>query len=530
MLPTVADVVAMPAVVMGDPIVLAGQNGLSSPVRWVHVAPSSGSNRLLLGGELLLATGVGWPSEDHELDRYVNELADVGAAGLVLELGIRFDSVPPALLRSCERRDFPLVALRREVRFVSITEAVHWVIIDSQLGALRERDQLHAIFAELSRRGCSTSFVLDQVAQILDRPVVLEDLNHRAVAWSILGREAGNVLQNWSAESRRASELSVPQPEPYAQTTSWADRGWLRTPVEACGQRWGTLVALHCEPPPSSAEVVLERAALTLSINKLAKPNDDEWADLAHRTILTETMSKSYRDVASLRSMYEAVGFRTRGREFVAISRRSDSDDLENVFGRVRAAAPVENVDVICGVGTEHSTSVFVMSVERGFADRDDMLVSLLRTASENSHSAIAVGPTAQTFPELVGVVDESLALLRSAPTAHDPGMTVHRLRSSELSMLMYGRRGEPTMQTFVERSLGPLLKWDAEHQGDLMEVIRAFTAHPGNRKRAAEACHLSRSVFYQRLDHISRLLEVDLTDGRTVATLHVAMLAHSQL
>src|SRR3954464_12769454 len=63
MLPTIADVLALPAVAAGLPEVLTGTDALERRVRWVHVAPPSGGRRLLLGGELLLATGVGWPSE-----------------------------------------------------------------------------------------------------------------------------------------------------------------------------------------------------------------------------------------------------------------------------------------------------------------------------------------------------------------------------------------------------------------------------------------------------------------------------------
>ena len=39
---------------------------------------------------------------------------------------------------------------------------------------------------------------------------------------------------------------------------------------------------------------------------------------------------------------------------------------------------------------------------------------------------------------------------------------------------------------------------------------------------------HLSRSVFYQRLATIGRLLDVDLEDGEVLTGLHLALLARS--
>jgi purine catabolism regulator len=105
----------------------------------------------------------------------------------------------------------------------------------------------------------------------------------------------------------------------------------------------------------------------------------------------------------------------------------------------------------------------------------------------------------------------------------------VHRSRTGALDMLLNRKRSDPAVQAFVERVLGPLLEHDADHQTGLVAVARACVEHPTNRKRAAAACHLSRSVFYQRLHVIEGLLDADLDDGHTLAALHVALVAYGQ-
>ena len=94
--PTVADVLELPEVELGRPQVLAGAEALGTPVRWVHVSELPDIATLLRGGELVLTTGVALPDSDPELARYVIELADAGAAGLVVELGRRFTGRLPA--------------------------------------------------------------------------------------------------------------------------------------------------------------------------------------------------------------------------------------------------------------------------------------------------------------------------------------------------------------------------------------------------------------------------------------------------
>ena len=145
MFPTVADVLALEQVRQGLPAVVAGEENLDRRVRWAHVSELADIAGLLRGGELILTTGVALPSDDADLAAYVADLDNVGVAGLVVELGRRYaKALPPALVRAAQGRGLPLVALHRETRFVSITEAVH---------ALRRRHPARR--AALLRRSCT---------------------------------------------------------------------------------------------------------------------------------------------------------------------------------------------------------------------------------------------------------------------------------------------------------------------------------------------------------------------------------------
>ena len=130
-------------------------------MRWVHVAEVPDIATLLRGGELVLSTGIGLPADDAALRRFIGELADVGAAGLMIELGRRYTgSVPRAMVDAAARRGLPLVELRRATPFVPITEAVHALVIDAQLTELRATEEIHQRFTELSVEGAEPAEVL----------------------------------------------------------------------------------------------------------------------------------------------------------------------------------------------------------------------------------------------------------------------------------------------------------------------------------------------------------------------------------
>jgi PucR family transcriptional regulator, purine catabolism regulatory protein len=131
---TLREVIDLDVVRRGVPSVVAGAARLDVPVRWVHAVELTDIRRLLRGGELVLSTGIALPESASGLAEYIATLADVGVAGLAIELGRRYpDALPPALVAAAEARSLPLVELRREVAFIAITEAVHARIIDELL-------------------------------------------------------------------------------------------------------------------------------------------------------------------------------------------------------------------------------------------------------------------------------------------------------------------------------------------------------------------------------------------------------------
>nr|WP_323135730.1 PucR family transcriptional regulator [Micromonospora peucetia] len=105
--------------------------------------------------------------------------------------------------------------------------------------------------------------------------------------------------------------------------------------------------------------------------------------------------------------------------------------------------------------------------------------------------------------------------------------LPVFRLPDVGLAGLLHLLRDEPRLQTFVERELGALLTYDAQHPREqLLGTLRAYLEQGRNKSAAAGAAHLSRPAFYERLARIRRVLDVDLDSVEACLSLHVALLA----
>ena len=210
MLPTLAEVLALPELQRGDPLVVAGRDRLSHPVRWVHVSELSDIAELLSGDELLLTTGIALPSSPGALRRYVDGLVAVGIAGLAIELGRRYtDALPDALVAAAEAQGLPLVAFRRETSFVAVTQAVHQIVVNSHLAELEASEEAHRAFTRLTLGRARPQQVVDLVAEMADRPVVFENLVHHVIAYNTAGRDhdAVSVAASGAASVPRSRPL-----------------------------------------------------------------------------------------------------------------------------------------------------------------------------------------------------------------------------------------------------------------------------------------------------------------------------------
>nr|WP_196925567.1 PucR family transcriptional regulator ligand-binding domain-containing protein [Micromonospora ureilytica] len=416
--PTVREVLALDPVRHGAPRVVAGDDGLDRPVRWVHVAEVPDIATLLGGGELVLTTGIGLPGDDAGLRAFIGDLADVGVSGLVVELGRRYVSgVPRVMAAAAERRGLPLVELRRATPFVRITEAVHALIVDAQLTELRATEEIHQRFNDLSVEGADAAEVIRQAAELSGCPVVLENLSRQVLGYDPAGESAELLLDGWEQHSRRI--------RPAGRTAYDPDSGWLVTTVGARGQDWGRLLlrwpasgdvpsARAIEPTagsPTRLTILIERAASTLALGRLIRRDAEGLERQIHRTLLTALLDHS-RPVDEIGLRAKALG--------VVLDRRH----LVGVMVRHRADDPAGEVGPEVGQARLRDLSEAV-----GQALREAKLTALTSAVDDNSVGALLALPDPAAEDRALSAFASALRRVRLDAGAGRPGPGVEPAR-----------------------------------------------------------------------------------------------------
>lgn len=595
-LPTIGEVLALDAFAPGAPVVVVGGAALNAPVRWVHVSDSADVARLLEGGELLLSTGSGWPDDPTRLAAFVAQLAQVGAAGIVLELGAHYRYVPAVLAEAARAAGIALVALHREVKFVTITEAVHRRIIADQTTALEARDAVRTLFTGLALRGAPTEFIVEQVGLTLAAPVVLETVAHEVVVAHVGGAIETQTLRGWTRRSREAA--AAPDHDGRAIVA-----------VEARGTRWGWLVALPGTPHPAGREAVLEQAATALALGRLADPGGEEWSRLGRRRVVDALVDGRFTSLAAAAARLDAAGMPlagvvafplvalapavaggpgssgAAGLSFapghagapsgpgVAVGR----DAAAGIATAAEVAAAALGGRAVCGTsvaledGSGLVRTALVLTIPARAATAADnradafaaALEDALRVGALSAPASPPSGPSASSAPgapslvpraprprvalgpgvpvasvddergvgALVNALRETLDLAAvddgSRAPRRDRDGDARRVTERPLTRVVAAMRDDHRLVAHAERMLAPVIAESRGRGRDLLDVLAALLAHPSNRTAAAEAAHLSRSVFYQRIALLEDLLGIDFDDGEQVAALHLAVLTH---
>jgi PucR family transcriptional regulator, purine catabolism regulatory protein len=534
MLPTLREVLALDVCRRGRPQVVACADRLGQPVRWVHAVELTDVARLLRGGELVLSTGIALPDDDKLLSDYVTELAGVGVTGLAVELGRRYaGSLPAALVAAASQAGLPLIAFEREVPFIEITEAVHARIIDAQLEELRVSERLHEMFTELSVAGASPDEIVRQAATLAGRPVILADLSHRVLACDPAGADPAGLLTGFGARSRAASGPRGRAGRPGGRTVFDEASGWLVTPVGARGEDWGRVI-LVCDGPPSGSDTVLiERAATTLALGRLLARHRESLERQAHRTLISGIIAQAHADPAEAAMRSRALGVPVDGRQLLGVVLRIG--DHSGVPGISAHARVLEAADVLADacraervpalVGTLDDVRAGAMLSLGPGAEPDAVLTSLAgRVRDRLGAAVIGVGAAADSIKDVRRSFLEADQVADVAGASLGDTRPFYRLADLHLRGLLHLLRDDARMQTFVERELGALLSH--ARGAELIEVLAAFLACGGNKAAAAQASHLARPTFYERLRRIERILGVSLDSAESRASLHVALLA----
>ncbi|TQS93182.1 PucR family transcriptional regulator [Arthrobacter sp. TS-15] len=541
MLPTVRAVLELPVLRAAVPTVLGGTDRLEAPVRWVHVSEILDVGGLLSGGELVLTTGLELEKSPEESASFISSLEAAGAAGLIVELIGQRPRSRRALEKAARSASMPVVVVEHRVRFVQVTEIVHRMIVAEQLERVERARDVHEAFTVLSLESADTQRVVEQAASMIGASVVLEDLSHLVLAYAGQRVSTTDLLNDWERRSR-----TTPFP---AHTARSGPEQWLQAAVGVRQQVWGRLVVpmppADLDADQDMAIMVLERAAQTLAINRLAERDQRELSHHAQAGLLNalrqprglseaEALARAGSLGLKRSSYYVPLVFRTAltawGSPILSGDPFAGQQDERELLERL-AKALKSSAGTALAASIQSGSVGMILSLPA--RQQEEPTLHILAEAAAGPADdtppgwIIGVGRLQPTLLEAAAGIDEAAHVAESAATLRDTGKPYFRATDVRLRGLLALLRKDPRVQQFVESELSAVLQADAEGKGEYLDLLGRYLGSGGNKAAMARSGYLSRPTLYARLRKLEDLLGVDLEDAESRTSLHVALLAH---
>ncbi|HTU15851.1 MAG TPA: PucR family transcriptional regulator ligand-binding domain-containing protein [Solirubrobacterales bacterium] len=526
---TVSDFIELPVIQAALPQLVAGGDGLGAEVRWVHSLDVPDVSNLLRGGEMILTTGVSIGSDAKAQRRFVRDLVAEGAVGVVVELGFAWHrELPVPLVEEAERLNFPLVSLRRGVRFVEVSEAVNGSLLNSGHALARRGEELHRNLDALVLEGAGAEVVLAEVARLIGNPVVLEDARGELVAYSSTTQTEAAVVDSWSG-LKWAGE-----------GTGDAD-GALAQPVTVRSRTWGRVVAIQTDSEfDRFTPIAMERAAVAVGLGLMRGGEEEELRARSKGNLLFELAAGLIDPLAAARRA-STLGFPRRHGQLVAVAAVWRGGALAEGMSYEEAWAPLlapmrgalSEPDRPALIGSRGNCVLGVLDRGSKGSEPDDAASrERLATRFKGALALHEVDPDQVSFAisgmsESWDQVSEALVRARLAAEAGavGPVRPWHDASRTEVGQLLLSMRGTPELLAFSDERLGPLLEVGGDRGRDLFETLEVYLHSGGRKTEAAQILEIERQSLYHRLVRIESILDVDLKDGDTALSLHLAVM-----
>jgi PucR family transcriptional regulator, purine catabolism regulatory protein len=508
-----------------DVAVLAGEDNLDVPVRWVHISELRDPTPWLSGGELLLTTGMALDSPKAQRE-FIATLADHGLAGVGFGTGFKHETVPPALLEAARDRGFPLFEVPYELPFIALTEQAFTRLVNEQYALLQRsiaaQERLQRIV--LSERGLDA--IVGALANLVGGTALVYDGRGERQAMRGFRRELDpEVADALGAElrerARRGDGKSFVPSHPDV-----APRG-LALPVGAgeAPDRGSVPAAWLVAVKDSGglAEIdrlILHQAVTVVALELLRRRVADSTERRLAGDVLTAVVSGEL-EGAELGRRLEPFGL--GGRVSALVLAPVERTGLQACEAALAEALRAESVGGLVAVSGRFACALLPAFLDDELFELSERLVERAADALGGARPLAGAG---RAVP--VGRAREAYHEARCALEARELGApangngrngighgAVATYRDLGSFQLLLSLQDSDALRLFCESLLGPIESGEGHYGGELMRSLEAFIECNGQWESAARRLYCHRHTLRYRIRKVEELTGRDLGSAR---------------
>jgi purine catabolism regulator len=468
-----------------------------------------------------------------ELSQKLKELAKLNAVGVILFEDIPDNIRDPGLFPEMSLLIVPPGETIRETH-----QAITALLVDRQRATSERAMQLYRRLSEMSREGLGLQAMTDVMSNLTGNIVIVQDkrLEVRAESWpsnSAVNRE--ELLHSLRQREELPAVLRNRKAAANARQSYWQQI----LPVENMARIVSPIISgdrargyLSIVGPAGSLDLLdnltVEHGAAACAL-EMAKAKAVSEAKKSLRGDFLEGLLAGTLPTAEIDRLSSRLDHDTRPPHMILTLRWTGEDSpslrrLETTLNWL-----LNNHTRPALVHTYGGQYICIFQSLKNMADLEpshELVRRVVEQVEAEFPDAVLIGGMSGPAEEL----SDWPRVYREALQSMDVGQRLHlnnqivEFNSLGVYRLLSELEDNTTIQRFAMQIIGPLVRYDKDHRGSLMQTLSAYFSHHGNISQTAESLFVHRNTLLYRMDRIQELTGQDLNNADMRLALHLSL------
>jgi purine catabolism regulator len=527
---------------------IAGAAGLDRIVVSSNIQEVPEVDKWLRGGEILFSAGYAM-ADITDKKGFLKKLNESGLAAMVLKPGPYLPFIPDDVIEYCDEIGLPLFQMPENLPYMSCILPIFERITNQQLWVLQKIERVHEDILKNIINGGGLDSICQTLFNVSGNKTAIYSVNGRVMATSYDAsiETESEMTQDLDAELLRflttiGSEQWLLCPH---QKILFREQYWICVPVQARGEILAYLFqCCSSKDDDATNSILLSQTSMLIALEIIQEQSLVEREHQIAEQLLEDVLLRRYKDerVIHMRGLYLQLDFRNPYFIFAVNAdsfenylslNEQETDELEvqqikNMIRKITRTTLSEHCNAFLlmneGVGMIGMIEVNSRCCENTVFKALEVLLE--RLGDELSKLKFSVGISRRT---------SGLANAEKALEEAQKAILVSRRRRDDIKLSCFSDLGSlvflselsdsESLKSFCDKKLGTLQEYDSQNNGSLLQTLAAYLECDGHLQRTADFLFVHKNSVIYRLNKIRGLIDVDLSDYRTLFDLHLCML-----
>nr|WP_285846424.1 PucR family transcriptional regulator ligand-binding domain-containing protein [Priestia koreensis] len=503
--------------------VVAGGNGLHRFIKWVHVMEVTEVKSLLRGHELILSTGIGWGGNLDHLRYFVQQLIDIDAAGLCIELGPYMPDIPDEIKGMADAYGFPIIVFHKEVPFIEITQDLHALLVNQHYETISKLENYSQNLQKLMLDVHDVEPILDFLHQHTNVQVVMK-LHSGAIycAPDLPFLSKQNLLRTLDEKDDHPSVIQ--------QSIQVLQKEHARLYVIFPSARYRSELEL----------LLLDRTAVALAqqflrelyVTEKKQVHETEWMRRWLEQDLTKEDIYYYIGESSSKSKIKGVTIAVCTYEYA-----SEQQDLDLVYLQLLLRNTFEQQGFRLFITVYKNQAVCILLNQReGKTLKKRIMDGFMRFLSNDykripklAVESIGVGQHVEKLEDIHKSYETAIETLRIQQQLCSEEC-IHFYEELHMYRIISLVQQHRDLRDVIMEYLAPVLEYDQQFNTKLLDTLKVYLACNGSKKETAKQLFVVRQTLYHRIEKLERLLGSDFMESEKRMAIEFMLKAYDYL